>query len=86
MKEFKSLTNGELIDLVVNGQSIPATRVLATFADPNNWVQIYNGENHSGYNPKPCEWAFIGPVSPPYELAQKAMEDVQRKIEQEGNT
>lgn len=68
------LRAGDLLEIAMNGSIFPVDRVLATYADPNNWAQIYNGEGPSYYAAKPCEWAFIGPVRPGYELAQHALE------------
>lgn len=70
------LTASELLEIAnTPNAEIPMDRALATFADPRNWVQIYKGETSpaSGYTAKACEWAFIGPVRPPYELAQNAL-------------
>lgn len=69
------LTAAELLELARRGKPIPADRVLATFAHEANWVQIYRGETAPGcgYQAMACEWAFIGPVRPPFELAQHAM-------------
>lgn len=79
----KPLTARELFDIVSTpGSKIPMDRALATFAARENWVQIYMGtpcryRQPSGisttYTPRACEWAFIGPVRPPYELAQNAL-------------
>lgn len=82
MKKIEPLGISDLIDLTVSGGTIPASRALATFANPSNWKQIYGGKNHSGYEAKHCEWAFIGPVRPPYELAQKAIEQLEKKIQE----
>lgn len=75
----KPLTANDLMSLVLAGEPIPLDRALATYADPNNWVQLYHSESLSpGYEAKPCEWAFIGPVRPPYELAQNALADARK--------
>lgn len=78
----KSLTAEELLHLALTGQPLPADRVLATFADEKNWVQLYHCESAArGYKPLACEWAFIGPVRPPFELAQQALNhDTQREV------
>jgi hypothetical protein len=68
------LEAGEILQFANDGKPIPADRVLATFANPDNWVQIYEGKaTRQGYEARACEWAFIGPMRPPYELAQHAM-------------
>lgn len=60
------LSAGELMDMAIHGRPIPASRVLATF---------YHGETSPAvdYEAKACEWAFVGPSRPPYELAQWAL-------------
>lgn len=68
------LTAREIMDIALTGAPIPIERLLATFADPNNWVQIYEGKaTREGYTARACEWAFIGPYRPPWELAQMAL-------------
>lgn len=73
------LSAGDLYRAAVAGNPIPANRVLATFAEASNWVQIYHGETSpvTGYKAKACEWAFVGPSRPPYELAQWALQCLQ---------
>ena len=75
----------DLIDLSVSGKDIPVPRALATFADPSNWTQVYNTKNEDGVVNPACQWAFIGPVKPPYELAQNAMNGLKKKIEEKDN-
>lgn len=68
------LSANELMMFAECGRDIPVGRALATFAEENNWVQIYGGRTSDhDYFPKECEWAFIGPVTPPFELAQNAL-------------
>lgn len=74
IEDVRPLTASDILDMANRGESLPVKRVLATFADPSNWVQIYEGKSVSEYAPKACEWAFIGPIRPPYELAQHAMQ------------
>lgn len=70
----KPLTAEDLFHFAIQGEQLPIERVLATFADEKNWVQLYHAESGArGYQPLPCEWAFIGPVRPPFELAQQAI-------------
>lgn len=74
--KIKPLTCHDLMKLVYAGKPFPVDRVLATFADKHNWIQIYNGGTNGAteYEARACEWAFIGPSRPPYELAQSALE------------
>lgn len=70
------LTADDLMKMATIGTPIPPLRALATYADPKNWVQLYDGgvkPVESDYEPRACEWAFIGPVRPGYELAQNAI-------------
>lgn len=73
------LSAADLYCAAVAGNPIPANRVLATFAEASNWVQIYHGEASpaTDYKAKACEWAFVGPSRPPYELAQWAIQCLQ---------
>lgn len=68
------LTSHDIIGMAQSGSPIPPVRALATFANTDNWIQLYEGRTmQAGYQPKECEWAFIGPVRPPYELAKNAL-------------
>ena len=69
------LTAGELFEAARYAKPIPMNRVLATFSQESNWVQIYHGETSpaTDYKARACEWAFVGPSRPPYELAQWAL-------------
>lgn len=72
---FEPLSASDLLQFANNGMPIPSNRVLATFGNPKNWIQIYHGEtSRPDYEPRACEWAFIGPVRPPYELATYPLE------------
>ncbi len=72
----KPLNTNDIFSMAQSGEPIPADRALATYADPSNWVQLYHGESSDrSYVPKACEWAFIGPMRPGYELAQHALKD-----------
>lgn len=77
----KPLTSSELITKAIFSQPISIRRVLATFADESNWIQIYGGEfpKRRGVKAKACEWCFIGPTRPPYELAQWALRNQKAK-------
>jgi hypothetical protein len=58
-------------------QKLDPIRVLATYAHSENWTQIYDGKpSGKDYTPKACEWAFIGPMRPGYELAKLALKDL----------
>lgn len=72
----KPYSVGDLMARALAGGPLDPMRVLATFAHEDNWVQLYDGTSVGDYEPKPCEWAFIGPVRPPYELAQRAIVDL----------
>jgi hypothetical protein len=67
------LAASEIMECAVNNKPIPVIRALATYAEKSNWVQLYHGESSGDYKAHACEWAFIGPVRPPYELAQNAL-------------
>jgi hypothetical protein len=67
------LAASEIMECAVNNKPIPVIRALATYAEKSNWVQLYCGESSGDYKAHTCEWAFIGPVRPPYELAQNAL-------------
>jgi hypothetical protein len=67
------LTAADLMDAAIHGKPIDPLRALAAYADPSNWVQCYGGEDSDGNKLKPCEWAFIGPTRPGYELAQHTL-------------
>lgn len=44
------LRAGDLLEIAMNGSIFPVDRVLATYADPNNWAQIYNGEGDAKHD------------------------------------
>lgn len=67
------LTAGELLSIATNGGQVPPFRALATYANRENWKQIYEGKTSDGAPAHACEWAFIGPMRPGYELAQHAL-------------
>lgn len=70
------LSASEIFNAAVDGTPLDPMRVLATFADKRNWIQIYGGRTvSSAYKPRECEWAFIGPVRPPFELAMNTLAD-----------
>lgn len=78
--ESSSLSAGEILQLAQEGKPIPPARALATYADPKNWVQLYDIRAASGeYTPRACEWAFIGPMRPGYELARCALRTAREK-------
>ncbi len=73
-EKIQPLTAREIWDMAQRGESLPADRVLATFADESNWVQLYEGKClRPDYEARACEWAFIGPIRPPFELAQHGL-------------
>lgn len=72
------LSAGQLISLANGNISVPPFRALATFADESNWTQLYESKSmKDGYTARACEWGFIGPVRPPFELAQWALKAIQ---------
>jgi len=71
--KIKPITTDDLLDAAIYGKAIDPLRVLAAYADPSNWIQCYGGEDSDGNKLKPCEWAFIGPTRPGYELAQHTL-------------
>ncbi len=67
------LSAAELMAYAIGNLPVSVPRVMATFAARSNWVQIYEGRVSPAvgyYQANPCEWAFIGPVRPPYELGE----------------
>lgn len=70
--EVRPYGEAELLSLARRGFGVDPLRALATFAEPNNWARIYDGKMlpTGGKSPMSCEWVFIGPTRPPYELAQ----------------
>lgn len=71
MKQIRLYSAEDLMTAGICGGKIDKDRALATYADPRNWIQIYqNGK---------CEWAFIGPTRPGYELARLAQIEMVRK-------
>lgn len=73
----RPLTSSELLDMAINNQPLPLDRVLATYANEDNWRRIYHGQTAPGesYRACACEWAFVGPVRPPYDLARIALQN-----------
>lgn len=70
----KPYTHSELMECAL-GKPLDPLRMLATFAAKENWLQVYQGKTvRSDYQFHECEWAFIGPFRPPYEMAQLALE------------
>ena len=66
--KLKPYTNSDLSNIAMQGIKISPLRVLATYANPDNWKQDYNGPNGS------CQWVWIGPVICAFELAQWGVE------------
>ena len=62
---IKPLEISDLFDAALNNTTIDPIRALATYADRSNWIQVYINNK--------CEWAFIGPTRPGYELAEFAI-------------
>jgi len=76
MKNIEPVTTYDLFESALHQVKIDPLRALAAYADPSNWVQVYNGELANGNKCLPCEWAFIGPTRPGYELAQHVLRQV----------
>lgn len=54
---------GELIGVAVNrNPTLDPMRVLATYADRNNWTTVHDNGR--------CYWAWVGPVIVGYEFAE----------------
>ena len=73
---IKPVTTSDILDAALQGTALDPVRALAAYADPANWVQSYGGEDCDGNKLKPCEWVFVGPTRPGYELAQRALRDL----------
>jgi hypothetical protein len=62
----KTYTESEILALLIKGESLETNKVLGIFASAQNWKQVYvNGK---------AWWSWIGPVLPPYQLAQRALQ------------
>lgn len=59
----KPYSSSELIKVAVENIPLNPLRVLATYADPNNWTTEI--ANHK------CVWVWIGPVIVGYEFAEQ---------------
>ena len=70
----------ELIQAAASAKGPDLLRVLATYADPLNWRQVHGGTfvGAPGGKSLGCEWAFVGPTRPGYELAQTVLVDLPR--------
>ena len=73
MENQDPLSAGEILEMANEGDEIPPSRTLATYAERGNWVQVYNGELPDGKKASACMWAWCGPVVPPFELAQNTL-------------
>lgn len=69
---MKPYTSNDLLEVAVNGEPIDPLRVVATYADPKNWVGVYGGSDSDG-NSYSKVWAWRGPLIVGPELAQNAM-------------
>ena len=64
--DTRPVTRSDLLDMAFgNGDPLEPARVIATFADRSNWMQVHDNGR--------CYWAMTGPTCPPYELAEAAM-------------
>lgn len=66
-------TGKEFLAIARNGGRFDPLRVLAMFADPQNWSQHYGGELATGEKVDGCRWSYVGFNIPPYELAQRSL-------------
>jgi hypothetical protein len=73
-EELKPYTSAELMNMAVNGIPIDPLRVLATYADPENWGAVYGTKRH---------WTWQGPVIVGYELAQHGLRAVPKPLEED---
>lgn len=73
------LTASDLMAIALSGEPIPADRALATYADESNWKTV-----HPGGRNRVCEWAFIGPMRPGFELAQITIDRLPKGTKIEG--
>jgi aspartate-semialdehyde dehydrogenase len=48
--------------IALSGEPFDSLRIIATFAKRENWTQVYQDQR--------CWWSWVGPVVPPYELAE----------------
>lgn len=70
VKKIETYTNHELLSMASRGPfKLQKERVIATYADPSNWVK-----HHCPTGSK-CYWVWEGPVIVGYELAQWDTED-----------
>lgn len=63
----KPYVSAEVMYMAAEGVPLDPLRVLATYADPNNWKQV-NADQR-------CYWAWDGPTITGYELAQNGVRD-----------
>jgi hypothetical protein len=66
----------EVMRMALSGKPIPAKFALEAFADERNWEGVYTGgavATDGSTIPPRHYWACIGPMCPPYELAQHAL-------------
>lgn len=52
----------DLITIAVKGTPLDERRVIATYADPKNWIRVHADGR--------CWWSWVGPVIVGYELAE----------------
>lgn len=69
---MKPYTQSEILQTALDGKKLDPLRVVATYANPSNWKQVYGGRDSDGRE-YPCSWAWVGPVIVGYELAELSM-------------
>lgn len=68
---MNAYTSEELLELATTGRLIDPLRVVSTYAQPSNWIGVYDGHDCDGEK-YPKVWAWRGPVIVGPELAQNA--------------
>lgn len=63
---IEAYTSADLLQIAIRGGSFDPYRIMATYAARSNWTQLYSDQR--------CWWAWTGPVMPPFELAQRALQ------------
>lgn len=70
--KIKGYTDGDLFECVI-GKPLDKNRVLATYANPKNWIKGYCQKTGK------CQWIWDGPVICAFELAQWGLDEQSEK-------
>ena len=62
-------TTNDLLHLALRNSRLDENRVISTYADPTNWIQVYDSGR--------CYWAWVGPMTVGYELARTVERDTE---------